>query len=740
MADTEPTIRFADRHEPPLASGNYKIEVTQQITAGGDRSFPTTLRHFAVFGERFALDPGEVVAVFPPKGSLGEYSAVLPHVILRRSTLPWERKAKTSDKAPWLALLVFHEHELDVIEKSAFTASLKKAVPGINAQRTQSIWSELVTKSWLATKGGSCATVQPEGVRQVLNGETKTNQSQIETVLKEILQPQTMPLKKLRGGSNSGEIRWAKINEEIHDHDDDPVTVINVRKSLLQKILPTLTESGYLTHVRETDDGNPKTNKQETAVVIANRLPKANGTSIVHLVSLEGCFVRDGIDLSRLASDRTDYVIRLATLHTWQFSSITPERTFAGLVKNLNKAEPTKPPSLRLPDVGDTDADKYLKTGAVPLRHTIRDGARTVSWYRGPLVPNVTTDAQFKKLTKNLFPVSTADALLRYDDQIGMFDVSYAAAWELGRLMSLDSKAFSVDLYHWKRAHSQQLHQIEQYECQPHQPFQYQPPGSLRFSKPLEKWLSDLSLLRHVPFNYLVPDPDMLPSESIRFFAVDPLWIAALVDGAFSVGRVTATDYRGDKLQRDTMDRLQVREVTGFLLRSAVVAGWPDLQVNAWNQKPPQGNKTASLPERASLGAPLRQDRLSPNVLFCLFANDAQTIDIHQKPETLHFGFDPAGNELKKPFRKPDGKPSSKAPITVHFRKPDGTRAAARTPITDRRQSASVIDVKWLFDAIRDNTTSAQPSPTTFKRSDFSAAQFALEMIEEVPNIRFLRS
>ena len=34
---------------------------------------------------------------------------------------------------------------------------------------------------------------------------------------------------------------------------------------------------------------------------------------------------------------------------------------------------------------------------------------------------------------------------------------------------------------------------------------------------------------------YLVPAETLLPAESIRFFVVDPLWRAALLDGAFSV-------------------------------------------------------------------------------------------------------------------------------------------------------------------------------------------------------------
>jgi len=36
----------------------------------------------------------------------------------------------------------------------------------------------------------------------------------------------------------------------------------------------------------------------------------------------------------------------------------------------------------------------------------------------------------------------------------------------------------------------------------------------------------------------------------------------------------------------------------------------------------------------------LRMARLSPNVLICLFKGDVAEFSIHEKPETIHFGFD----------------------------------------------------------------------------------------------------
>jgi hypothetical protein len=50
------------------------------------------------------------------------------------------------------------------------------------------------------------------------------------------------------------------------------------------------------------------------------------------------------------------------------------------------------------------------------------------------------------------------------------------------------------------------------------------------------------TLFKGVPLFYLAADERMLPAESIRFFHVDQSWLTALIDGALSIGRVTASD------------------------------------------------------------------------------------------------------------------------------------------------------------------------------------------------------
>ena len=188
----------------------------------------------------------------------------------------------------------------------------------------------------------------------------------------------------------------------------------------------------------------------------------------------------------------------------------------------------------------------------------------------------------------------------------------------------------------------------------------------------LLNWMSRLQLLKGVPFNYLVPDEQMLPPESIRFFYLDPNWIDALTDGAFSLGRnlTTAatttqvidqavspklnisldnniTSVRAGALGLDAPPA-SLKVVSGFLLRSSLVLNYPGLGVNAYPQNgtPDSGN--------IQLLNILRLEQLGPesDTMICLIDGDAWQIDIHEAPEALHYGIDTyaapgKGNSIK---------------------------------------------------------------------------------------------
>ena len=53
---------------------------------------------------------------------------------------------------------------------------------------------------------------------------------------------------------------------------------------------------------------------------------------------------------------------------------------------------------------------------------------------------------------------------------------------------------------------------------------------------------NEILSLRIVPHNYLFPEPDLLDTEAILTFYIDPLWLDALTDGALSIGNHDTMD------------------------------------------------------------------------------------------------------------------------------------------------------------------------------------------------------
>lgn len=177
----------------------------------------------------------------------------------------------------------------------------------------------------------------------------------------------------------------------------------------------------------------------------------------------------------------------------------------------------------------------------------------------------------------------------------------------------------------------------------------------------ISNWLARLRLLYGVPIHYLVADERLLPPESIRFFYLDDNWLDALLDGAFSIGRNLTADgetssHRLDRAVQPrvveqtnqvaaglrannlgvTPPQVNFQTVSGFVLRSGLVADYPGLGVYAYA---PGVDPTA--PDAPTLTL-LRLERLGPksDTLLCLIDGDVAQADIHEAPEALHYGID----------------------------------------------------------------------------------------------------
>jgi hypothetical protein len=77
-------------------------------------------------------------------------------------------------------------------------------------------------------------------------------------------------------------------------------------------------------------------------------------------------------------------------------------------------------------------------------------------------------------------------------------------------------------------------------------------------------------------------------------------------------------------------DTVTTGPITGVLLRSAIVSGWPGVEVSAYS------DDAATQPLRL-----LRLDRLSDDVLIGLFDGLPRVVNFLQPPEGLHFGVRP---------------------------------------------------------------------------------------------------
>jgi hypothetical protein len=190
-------------------------------------------------------------------------------------------------------------------------------------------------------------------------------------------------------------------------------------------------------------------------------------------------------------------------------------------------------------------------------------------------------------------------------------------------------------------------------------------------------FLAHLRLLVGIPFEYLVPDTAMLPDESIRFFHLDRSWTDRVVDGVLAVGKVGSREQAHHQAAAPALDALldglepAVRpvqrglaalvpaagttdpDISGFLLRSALVAGWPHMDVRAY---------------RESVKLPLlRLERLSAAVLIALFAGVPDRVELEEPHHGVQFGVTGAAA-------------GSAAAFTVDARTPDGVRREAAEP------------------------------------------------------------
>lgn len=250
----------------------------------------------------------------------------------------------------------------------------------------------------------------------------------------------------------------------------------------------------------------------------------------------------------------------------------------------------------------------------------------------------------------------------------------------------------------------------------------------------LESFLAHLRLLVGVPFDYLVPDSRLLPVESIRFFYLDRSWTDRLVDGVMSVGklgtreqahhqahapavqaRLDNTEHHVRDIQRGRTTFDQSRTivgpagiVTGLLLRSAAVTGWPHMEVQAYDTVLPAQPSDAA--KRAARIETLRLERLSPSTLIALFAGVPKLVWLEEPHHGVQLGVE-YGRQGWFVFQRSAAGMAASAHVSVPFR------------VGGRR----VIHARELRNRLA--TAAQPPNPNGMPQQNGSAA-FAIELLD----------
>ncbi|MBZ9580995.1 hypothetical protein [Klebsiella quasivariicola] len=257
--------------------------------------------------------------------------------------------------------------------------------------------------------------------------------------------------------TGDGETFIPHITYEAEETRDTRCQVLEISKAFFQQLIPSTANISWCAHIRKVNLDykvtDPQIKRGSFSCLISSRLtalpPQEQAQALKHtvfLVSLEGCqpLFSDGNNKKK---------IRLFSLFNWSFFVQNEEFDFGASMKRMDVSALHRPLPV-MPESMPTEEKQALTTlfdlGFTPMEHYLRDGTATLSWYRGPLCPRAPSPSQDRIVA------ALPDEKLMYDPENGMFDVSQALAWQLGRLLSIEDQPFSRALIRWRMALKQQ--------------------------------------------------------------------------------------------------------------------------------------------------------------------------------------------------------------------------------------------------------------------------------------------
>lgn len=428
--------------QPGLSGGTHEINVVQTISATKDGKKQDlgqkpSQKIFTVESPRYSLPEGCVHSANPAEGEKAP-AEMLPSVVFSDPHLPWERTIpfhegmkEDREAMPWVALLVFDQDEVHIAAEHMSGPSCIFA--GIDIFKT----------------------AHPEG-----QPEKPIPQSSTSAI--------TMSLSDLnKVKTNNAGIIASPVPVDNKDDTKTMLDVVFVRPKTFNQLAATfengapkvgqtetdLSRYKYLSHVRHVKTKGMATSagtesKGLFSVVLSHRLgplsqdqPRA---AIAHLVSLEGW---QGMDL---AGSGAKYVA-LNTLYSWTYTampmkSFNLRRAFQHIGDNLSVLRAPEEMMTKLKKNGTPMAlnlSQRMKDGFTLKKYRTQTGEPTTAFFRGPLQPSCPRHPFTPKWTS----MSNSGINLQIlDPDTGMLDITYSAAWNLGKSMALADAVFTTAL------------------------------------------------------------------------------------------------------------------------------------------------------------------------------------------------------------------------------------------------------------------------------------------------------
>lgn len=474
-----------DRMQPALPADSYRIQARTDVQVETDKdgdgvgsisseSLAPETRYFDIVGPRFVLQPTELAAVYPPRNGHGPFIDALPHVAFGRRTLPWERDLDPLNELPdppepedsgapalaghrpWLALLLFEQDEIELVRAQPLEQVLPAAVraaieapsgvvcDGIRVRRsvlldvlpTPDEMEVLAHVRQVNVDDRELAAGDSDGWFSVLMANRLPRAGRTYRACVVSLEGRTDLFRQLRERpvrppQPAPAVARANVVAELErlvrhfpDRKDFAAALERARTAPERRgpNLETGRSEGEV-HAREAAGG-----RDVSGIVPAEAV---RVDTRVHDLTAAELVPPDVADWMTLAPPEP--VEKLVLLASWSFECFG-DRTFQTLTRDLDVGM-----------IGDKAGDvRVADSGHIAINLRDRAGTQQTAWYRGPLAPYpVTRDPEG--------PYHSADQCRRISPETGLEDVSYSAAFEVGRLLATSDARLAQELMRWRR-------------------------------------------------------------------------------------------------------------------------------------------------------------------------------------------------------------------------------------------------------------------------------------------------